>query len=188
MQIKTTVILTVRDSATARILKRKRFLSRSYVYAFLQGLYVHVNQIPFDIRDTGNTLRAVAPFVFYNDAFTEVADDNYGIVVGTGTDAVALTDYKLQTQIAHGGGGGQLNYGISQRIGPFTPAGRYAFNTLRDFVNVSGGAITVEECGVYVRATVTPYYFMTIRDIITGGIAVPNLSTLNVTYEIAIEL
>ncbi|GAI66501.1 unnamed protein product, partial [marine sediment metagenome] len=48
----------------------------------------------------------------------------------------------------------------------------------------NGGAITVNEIALYVKGykyNVT-YYFMIIRDVIAGGIAVPAGQTLTVNY------
>ena len=97
---------------------------------------------------------------------------NWGTVVGTGNAAVTLTDYKLQTQIAAGTGAGQLVHGTQQySSGPFTSGSSNYFFLGRSFTNLSGGAITVNEMGLYGFYT-GPYYICLARDLITGGVTI----------------
>jgi len=110
MQLKTTVQITVVDIITARVVARRRFLSRSYVLQFLDGLYDHMTQTTHNIRDVTNALRSVTPFTWYMNANAVDDDDDFGLVVGTGETAVALADYKLETKIVHGVGAGQPYY------------------------------------------------------------------------------
>jgi hypothetical protein len=62
------------------------------------------------------------------------------------------------------------------------------FTITRNFANSSGASITVNEIGLYVQSYKLnggPQgvgYFMTIHDVISGGIAVPNGQTLTVNY------
>lgn len=170
--------------------------SKSYVRQFLELLLVQMNMVPeshpMSIRDTGNNLREIA---FSNWTFgsnAPVGDDTYGIMVGTGTTAPTIDDYKLEAQIAHGTGAGQMQYG-DVAFGLPTASGSVShFTVTRDFANASGGTITVNEIALYVRALSSEpgyYYkresiwaFMIIRDIITGGIDVPDGETLTVNY------
>ena len=188
MQLKTTVQITVVDIITARVVARRRFLSRSYVLQFLDGLYDHMTQTTHNIRDVTNALRSVTPFTWYMNANAVDDDDDFGLVVGTGETAVALADYKLETKIVHGVGAGQLDYQAAGKTAPVTINGKRRFLLTRSFVNGSGNPITVNECGIYVRCTTTPYYFCIVRDIIEGGQAVPDTTTLTIQYEIAIQV
>ena len=78
------------------------------------------------------------------------ADDSYGIVVGTGTNAEANDDYALQTQIAHGVGAGQLDHGAVGLTAPVSN-GNVDLVVTRAFTNGSGGQINVREMGVYMK-------------------------------------
>ena len=178
------------------IREHRAIRSKSYVRQFLELLLVQMNMVPeshpMSIRDTGNNLREVA---FSNWTFgsnAPVGDDAYGLVIGIGTTAPTIDDYKLETQIAHGTGGGQIQYG-DVAFGLPTASGSVShFTVTRDFPNASGGTITVNEIALYVRALGSQpgyYYkresiwvFMIIRDIIAGGIDVPNGETLTVNY------
>ena len=175
--------------------------SKSFVRQFLDLLMVQagmVNEASYhEIRDVNNTLIAVA---FSGETFaTDAAanDDTYGIMVGTGNTAPTISDYALETKIDDGVGAGELQYGGVTYGLPTSSATESHFTITRDFSNASGGAITVEEIGLYVRAEyawlgayadrtdiLTNYpIFMTIRDV-TGGIEIPNGETLTVNYRL----
>jgi len=182
--------LIVKDK-DGKITNQRVIKSKSFVQQFLLMLWIQMNQVweniaNINVTDTGNTNRAIheSNLMFAADAAS--TDTNYGIIVGTGTNAVTITDYKVQTPIAHGSGAGQLQYGAMAFGGPASDASTSQFTLTRDFANASGASITVNELGLYLKGFKynTTYYFMTIRDVISGGIAVPNGQTLTVNYRI----
>lgn len=84
-----------------------------------------------------------------------------------------------------------MQYGGVAFGAPASDATTSRFTITRDFVNASGGAITVNEIALYVMAygsdlpsedTTNIKNFMIIRDIIAGGIAVADGQTLTVNY------
>jgi len=170
--------------------------SKSYVRQFLELLLVQMNMVsevhPMSIRDTGNNVREVAFSSYTFGCNAPIGDDIYGLVVGSGITAPTIDDHALETQIAHGTGAGQIQYG-DVAFGLPTATGSVSHFTLtRDFSNASGNTITVNEIALYVRAMGSQpgnYYsrdsiwvFMTIRDVIAGGIDVLNGETLTVNY------
>lgn len=184
------------------IRERRVMKSKSFVRQFLDLLMVQmgmVNEVAYsEIRDTGNTLRPIA-FSSVNFAADAPAnDDSYGIVVGTGSTAPTIDDYALETQIVDGVGAGQLQHGAVTYGLPTASATISHFTITRDLSNASGGAITVNEIALYVKGQqawlcsyndrdynyTMIYYFMTIRDVVTGGISIPNGDTLTVNYRI----
>jgi len=109
----------------------------------------------------------------------------YGLIVGTGTTPVTMTDVALATKIAHGSGSGQLNYGAHTVDASVIDSTTAKFNFVRTFSNASGAAITVNEIGIYLSAldsAEAQWYICIARDIISGGVSVPNGSTLTVRY------
>jgi len=78
------------------------------------------------------------------------AEDTYGILLGTDSTAVTLSDYNLGTPIAHGSGAGQLLYGAGSVAIPFEDSTDSWVDIVmvRGFENQSGGNITVEEIGI----------------------------------------
>jgi hypothetical protein len=124
-------------------------------------------------------------------------DSSYGIVVGNGTSSVVINDYKLASQIAHGTGAGQLDYDTHTFTGPTvdTANNKAYFSITRSFVNRSGAAITVSECGIMARSYWKDYNavrqdikYLIIRDLIDPPIQVANLATLTISYTFEVSL
>lgn len=162
--------------------------SESFVIQFLRLLAVMFNQVTQseDIIDTGNIPRVIALTDYTFDCEGAVGVVASGIVVGTDNTAPTINDYALGALIAHGVGAGQLQYGIVTWGLPTSDATTSHFTITRDFANASGAPITVNEVGLYVYGkkgwTATNRYFMAIRDVIAGGMVVPNGETLTVNY------
>ena len=166
--------------------------SESFVRQFLELLWIQCSPIGeiagYPVRDTSNTLRTLLlPTMYHWKVDAIAADINYGLVVGTDATAPTINDYKLGTIILHDAAPptpGRLQYGAVTFGAPSADATTSQFTVTRNFANASGGGVTVNEIGMYVigaRLTVL-YYFMTIRDVIGGGIAVPNGQTLTINY------
>jgi hypothetical protein len=185
--LKTTFTVSISD-ASGKVVKSYTRPSDSYVYYFAEMLYcIASTNSPLNIPDTSNTLRTLT----YNQGTylnSNGSGSNAGIVVGTGTNAVALTNYALQTLIANGNGAGQLNYGAGTISTTSTTGTTRYFTISRTFKNNAAGSITVNECGIYCMATSTPYYFMWVRDLISPGQAVGAGQTLTLTYTIGITV
>ena len=188
MKIRAWVTLTLRDTKSGKVLSRRRFRSHSYVIAFLDILYEQFIGVAQSITDTGGTSRSVSAHANSFSSKAPASTSVWGLVVGTGTTAVALTDTKLVTQIAHGTGAGQLSHGLVEYLVPSTSGTTRKFILTRSFVNVSGSTITIQECGSYSCATATPYYFCTVRDLVSGGQAVLNGQTLALQYTISVTV
>ena len=195
-----TLELTVKDR-DGNITNQRIMRSQSFVRQFLELLYAQVAGVfywksdqpyQFPIVQAMNTSGMKKPAYAYGEIFDCAAgagDQNKGIMVGTGTTAPTIDDYQLETRITHGTGAGQLQYGDVAFGLPASDPTTSQFTITRDFANASGGSITVNEIGLYVRARAVSYYgsyedqyFMVIRDVITGGIAVPDGQTLTVNY------
>jgi len=170
--------------------------SKSYVRQFLELLLVQMNMVseahPMPIRDTGNNIREVAFSSFTFGCNAPIGNPVYGLVVGTATTAPTIDDHALWAQIAHGTGAGHIQYGDVAFGLPTATGTESHFTVTRDFSNASGATITVNEIALYVRALGSQpgntydrdsiWVFMTIRDVIAGGIDVLNGETLTVNY------
>lgn len=145
------------------------------------------------ILDTGNTLRSISTstgnYVFPR-VNAAIASGASGILLGTGTNAVAMTDYALQTQIAQGTGAGQLSHGLCATY-PVDTAGanpRYV-NIARGFQNNSGGSIAVAEVALYgldSRISPGPQTYCLCRDLLSFTIGVGQLAI--VQYSLVFNL
>ncbi len=183
-----------------RTMRGKSFLRQFLELLFIQmsGTYTYGSSYTYHqpvtyVKDINGYMRPVAAAIYsYGDIFDAdagVASTGYGIVAGTGTTLPNIDDYDLESTIAHGSGAGQMGYGAMTFGLPTSDPTTSHFTLTRDFSNSSGATITVNEVGVRVRANALKYnqgwdtaYFLIIRDVIPGGIDVPNGQTLTVNY------
>jgi hypothetical protein len=107
-----------------------------------------------NVKDKDGTLQTVYHSLFGTIRVYAIKDypadgnQNLGVVVGTDDTAPTPTDYKLVTQIAHGTGAGQLQYGGNSVV-VNTTATKSQMSITRTFTNGSGASITVKEVGLY---------------------------------------
>ena len=134
-----------------KLRKTREKRCHSYVLALIDTLEASFKQAAEagTTLDTGNTARAISngsPVLGLDSAAGATLK---GIVVGTGTDAVTIADYKLKTLIAHGGGANTLSYG-AMAVGAAGTSGSSRRVTLsRTLTNNSGADITIHEVGIY---------------------------------------
>lgn len=140
--------------------------------------------VALTIRDVGNVDRSWATATARMDAGS--GNNLYGLVVGTGSTAHAWSNFDLGARIAHGTGSGQLSYGATSFNAPQTSGNERFFEVVRIFTNLSGAAITVNEIGMIIFNGAN--YFLACRDVIGGGIAIPNGQALTLTYKLKITL
>lgn len=165
---------------------RKR-LSRSFVQGFMRCLALQMANANVgsqnDTAGVSRTLNSTNSSSF--QGLGAIDTDTSGIVVGTGTTAIATTDTALVTKITTGNGAGQLRY-LAQSYQTLSVGSTTVTLTFtRTFINNSGGSITVNEIGVY--GTAQTFNFCFIRDV-TAGIAVAAGKTLTITYTISAAL
>lgn len=160
----------------------QRRTSHSFLKAYAQWLYLKMGRaLPVSVVDTSNTSRSVVTWSTLNTA-TAAGTATEGLVVGTGTNAVALADYQLQTRIVHGTSSGQLQYGASVVELPSSTSTDTTLIMTRPFSNASGGSITVKEIGIYstmAYGSGSTTQFCTVRDLATIALANGDVLTLN---------
>jgi hypothetical protein len=118
--------------------------------------------------------------------YAQAGVDNMGIVVGTGGGAENFDDHALGSKISNGNGAGQLAYSAMDALSVSTIGTTKQVVWIRYFNNNSGGPVTVNEVGIYTRGTVggSTVYYMLCRDLLAGGVTVPDAGQLKVTYTI----
>jgi hypothetical protein len=118
-----------------------------------------------------------------------IESQKLGVVIGTGSTAVAPTNNSLVTRIAHGRSAGQMEYGGCELVNLAISNPNASLDIRRYFTNNSGGSITVQECGLYAAGTIdaASFPFCVARDL-TGGVAVGNTEILRVTYTLQITV
>jgi hypothetical protein len=191
--------------------------SRSFVEAFLQMLYCSAVNLTQSVEDINNSSVSVSsatraaidvghPGLDSNDDFAffttdgllggmsyVIASDEKGIVIGTGNTALAPTDYKLATQIAHGSGSGEMIHYGCWGLNFTSGAGVASFDVERIFRNDSGGAIVVAECGIYAAtamASSTPSAakaFCIVRDLVSPTKSIGDGEYFKIKYTVQVS-
>ena len=112
--------------------------------------------------------------------------DSFGLVVGTGSDPENFDDHALGAKIASGNLAGQLAYSVTDAPVVSTVGTTKRIQWIRYFNNNSGGAITVNEVGMYTKGCISSYAitYMLCRDLVSAGVEVPDTGQLKVTYTI----
>lgn len=171
-----------------QILEQRSMKSESYVQQFLQLMFIMCGNVfngLANVRDTSNVLRTArnprksAGGIFNCSA--GAATVTHGIIIGTGNTAPVITNYVIETIIPHA----TMNYSAMTFGTHAADATTSQITLTRNFTNVSGVGVTVNEVALYVMGESTDdttRYFMVIRDVIAGGILVPNGQTLTVNY------
>lgn len=182
------LVIVVR--AGRRVLACYRYRSGSFVQQIVQHLHGLLNfSNETGVVDTGGTSRTVDTGTPQGDIMrltAAAADDNFGILVGTGTTAEAAADTALATKIATGNGAGQLAYQATTVSTATAITGGYRLTVTRQFDNNSGGAITVQEIGLVCvtdDSAGADRYFLLVRDL-TGGNTINNGASATATYNL----
>ncbi len=168
--------------------------SRSYVIQFLElleGFFKTSNLVITDKTATDDTgaeniiLDADINAGFNGRIDAAAGDATHGIVVGTNAGATAEDNenFALDTKIADGGGGGQMNYQAVTTLAPAVDGANVDFDISRVFNNDSGGGITVREIGIICKRIA---YHLLLRDVVADeavadGFALTVIYTLRTT-------
>lgn len=182
--------IEVRDKE-GKLLKRIRRKSRSYVQQWNELVCAQVGQKDdLSMKDTGGVARAINSHAVNFRVTAAITQVTYGIVVGTGSAAVAIDDYALATMCDEGTGENQLNYYACTVSDPSVSAPDCSFTITRSAINNSGAPIVVAEIGLNMTAydTLTPYYFLGIRDVLVSSVEVPDGGAITVVYTIKVTV
>ena len=113
--------------------------------------------------------------------------EEYGVIIGTGTTAFDLDDFRLDEVITSGNTTGKLYY--QAQVAPVTAYSGdpdFTQNILnkRVFNNNSGATITVNEVGLVFKDAGYPYHILMSRDVLDTPSVVLNGAQLTVTVSI----
>jgi hypothetical protein len=176
--------LVVWDPKTGEVIEKRTLKSKSFVRQMLELLAVRFMcspaLAPVNIRDTGNIVRAIYDSAYSFDTTAAATVVTHGIIIGTDGTPPTINDYKIGVIIPHA----TMNYSAMTYGAPAADATTSQMTCTRNFANVSGGPVTVNEIALYCRAYYASAiaYLMLIRDIVAGGIIVPNGQTLTINY------
>ena len=161
--------------------RRTNTLTKNF-FAFLRAAAASKNT-PVVRRDgtTGTIQNPKAAAEYFMRLHDSAGYDEIGLQVGTGTTEPTRDDYKLESQIRHGTGAGQLSYGASEvYYGPDYLEVRRSFN------NQSGADITINEVGLmafyYDVDAASGYWALIARSLFT--ITIPDGGSATLYYRI----
>jgi len=181
--------ITVKDRE-GKLLKCIRRKSYSYLKQWNELVCA---QAKYDeavsIKNTDGVNKSVA---FYNVSLgmtADAADVRWGNVVGRGSTAVAIDDYKLETLCTEGTGENQLSY-LACTVGASSVvASSASFEISRSALNLSGAAITVTEIGIIARGYDAGIHsFQVIRDVLASSVEVPDGGAISVVYTLKVTV
>jgi hypothetical protein len=179
--MKAEIEIEVTDNKTGHLLDYRRFKMDSFVdvmAAIISAFLLNLWSAYVSIANQAIT-------TMYHAAASDVAgagDVTKGIVVGTGNTAYDHSQYLLVALIAHGTGSGQLSYGAEIPTPRAWAVSKWTFSKYRVLNNTSGGTITVKEVGIYGYNTLDAKSFMMARDVLVTPVALPDSSSMKVTY------
>jgi len=164
--------------------------SESFIRQFIEALFIYFSGqsdlLSIPVKCTDNLTRYFYPTYPGLNVSAGVGADTWGIRIGTGSTAPTINDYNVEAGIAHA----TMNHGAVTFGLPASDASTSQFTVTRDFSNVSGGVVTVNEIALIalLYKAQTSYTVMIIRDVISGGISVPNGQTLTINYRIQVTI
>jgi len=181
--------VVVRDRH-GKVLEQIAALSRSYVMAWNQCLYVLNRHTSYTITDTGGTGRSILYSSSVLRANAGVGEIDYGIRVGKGTTPITINDYALEAPCGEGTGVDQFLHQAMAASSPAVAGSDCSFWVRRVMVNNSGLTISgIREIGCYVMTKYSPRYCaLGYRDVLPGSVSVPDGGSVTVTYTLKVTV
>lgn len=189
MKAKLLIEVDIRDKSGKQLYYQKQE-ANSLVRGYIDILYVLMSQSNLNLvrghNNTTFTATNTDPASF--DSKATAGDVDRGIIVGTGSTAVTITDYALGTPIAHGSGAGELAYLAATVTTPGTVGSTHSFTISRGFTNNSGNSITVNEVGLYsmLSGATALQRPMIDRTLMTFSIAHGATGTVTYTFQVSL--
>ena len=177
-------LVEVRDKK-GRVLQRISAPSRSFVQQWNQLINLQARQTNSTLRLTDGTTFSIAVGAGNLIIKAAIGVTTYGFRVGKGFTPVAIDDFALETPLAEGVGVDEFNHQLCDfSSAPAVVGGTSSFGLRRIFVNNSGATISgIREIGAYMRMAAK--FGLAWRDVLPGGVTVPDGGSITVTYTLA---
>jgi len=167
-----------------RVLAHLKQPARSWLKQWSQLIYGGMAGVAQSVSDINGVARTQSVTYDLLNVAGLAGNASLGVVVGTGMDPAIINDYRLQSQVAHGFGAGQLNHQSTEIIYPPSRSGpECSFQVKRIFINGSGGMVSVNEIGVY-GAITSSFSACIIRDVLVGTVNIPDGGSMTVIYRV----
>ena len=193
IQVKGKITFEIKDK-NGNVVKKWTQPSRSFTYNYalmIYGLLFQATVSLTDIYANSDTLYFASGGTVNINAGS--GDDSFGIVVGSGSQSITTpVIYQLNAPISNGSGTGQLSYQATTSVSANYSGTQSYFKFSREFINNSGGAITVSEVGVIASllnwGQSLEVLAVIIYDLPSSAINLTNGSSLTITYEYTVEI
>lgn len=179
MDLQVWIQADVHDADGNLIYRGPKTRSHSLVQSFMKMLFSQFSNVAtVRCKDTSNTERTFsAATYFYTTA--GAGTTTRGIMIGTGTNAVTIEDYALQTQVTVNWTYGAVTFSLDN------PAGNeWHINVIRTFTNSTGGSVDIKEIGLVGYTGATNHLI----DRTLHTITVANTAATTITYTIALVI
>ena len=183
--LKAEIRALLHDPKTGRLIKALPWTpANSLLRQFIQLLAVQMSEQNVSIIDILDTARSIQNHEFSLSVNAILAATGSGIVIGTGTNAVTMTDTHLQTQVT-----ADITHSATTFAVENPDANTWRLAISRIFQNNTGAAVGVKEVALYAFGQDTPPVtrFICI-DRTLYNVSVPNGIGLTLTYRISVEL
>ena len=171
----------IRDGQGRLLKKLRPRRARSYVLQFIDILNIVIGYVTLNITDTGGVARSQAPYAALMRVDAGAAITTYGIMIGTGTNAVALADYALQTQVT-----ANITHSSTTISAPVTDGTTRQFDVVRTFTNNTGATLNITEVGLVGMGGSGNYKYMIDRTLYS--VAVANGASVSLRYRIKVTV
>ena len=168
------------------LIDTKKIRANSLVHNYMVLMSIMLGGISQSIKKTnGGTYSMSASYLDNITTTAPAGDIAYGIMAGTGENAVTINDYALQTPIAHGSGSGQLEYDATT-VGEATISGSNSYTQVdRVLTNTSGGTINIKEIALGFYYSITGAFIID-RSLVDYSILTGNLIKVRYTLQITV--
>lgn len=165
-----------------KLIKRYPWVkANSLLKQFAQVLAVQMGQAAISIKRSNNADYNLSPEALAFRSTPGAGATTWGILIGSGTTPVAMTDIVLQTPVVAG-----VTHG-AQTVAVENPdANTYRVAISRTFTNATGASLGIREVGwTYLDGGGTPYFLL---DHTLYSVDVANGLAVTLTYRITISL
>lgn len=160
----------------------KRFpkrLAHSLIKQFIQFLFIQMSQTGQAVKKTDGTDGNPIAHQTNLQVVGAVGDINEGILVGTGTTAVTMTDYVLEAKVTT-----NITFAAQTLTLTYPNASTAKIAISRTLTNNTGATLGIKEVALYSRS----YNLIFMFDRTLYSVDVPNGYSITLTYTITITL
>lgn len=155
--------------------------ANSLLKQFIQLLTVQMAQANQTIKDTTGVDRDTPAATGQFQAALPAGTTNRGIIIGTGTNPVTMTDYNLQTQVTT-----NITHSAVTVSAENPDANTWRVAIQRTFTNNTGSTLQVREVGLAVSGGAAAWPMLCDRTLYS--VDIPNGSAKTFTYRLTVSL